>query len=147
VNGERDGETGSEDERTERGARGPGVGVVERTVSSVSTASTGSSLVVRLDYADSIAGFDALGERGKPAEDVAREVVEAATSFHEGGAAVDAHTADQLVVFLALCGGRVRIPRVTDHVESSLGLVGSFGFEVGVDRTPEGPVLVGDGTD
>lgn len=122
-----------------------GATVVERRASYVDAESPGSALVVRADYGNTAAGFDALGERGKPAEDVAREAVDAATGFHDGNAAVDEHLADQVLVLLGLGGGRVRIPAVTDHVESSLDLVGRFGLDVTVERDGEadGPLLVG----
>jgi RNA 3'-terminal phosphate cyclase (ATP) len=38
--------------------------------------------------------------------------------------------ADQLVVFLALAGGEVTIPEVTDHVRTVVDLVSEFGFSV-----------------
>lgn len=125
------------------GLREAGLDPVERTVAYAETDSPGSALAVRADYGSAIAGFDALGERGKPAEDVAAEAVAAAREFADGTAAVDGHMADQLVVFLALVGGRVRVPRVTDHVETSIELLRRFGFEVSLDRSADGPVLVG----
>ncbi|UPV76558.1 RNA 3'-terminal phosphate cyclase (plasmid) [Halorussus limi] len=126
------------------------ISVVERTLSSVETASPGSALAVVLDYERTTAGFDALGERGKSAEAVGRKAAERALAFLEsdgdrsGGktsvrsaeptaAAVDSHTGDQLVVFLALAGGKVAIPEVTDHVRTCVDLVTEFGFEVGID--------------
>ncbi len=118
-----------------------GVDVIERSVTYAATDSPGTALVVRLDFERSVAGFDALGEPGKPAESVAADAVEAALSFREGPGAVDAHLADQLLVPLALAGGEVAIPRVTDHVETSLDLLRAFGYDV--DRRPgtDGTVL------
>ncbi|WP_132058719.1 RNA 3'-terminal phosphate cyclase [Halorussus amylolyticus] len=153
--------------------------VVERTISTAETPSTGSTATVVLDYEETVAGFDALGERGTPAEEVGARVVDAAVSFHrrdsgpdadsssdtdsspdagDGAAApspanattsgntpaVDAHTADQLVVFLALCGGRVTVPEVTDHVRTGIDLVAEFGLDVTViEGSP--PTLVAEG--
>lgn len=104
--------------------------VTTSAVEYVESASPGSSLLLRAAYRDSVAGFGALGERGKPAETVADEAVESFLAFHRSAAAVDAHLADQLVIFLALAGGRVRAPRATDHVASSVELVEQFGFTV-----------------
>lgn len=121
--------------------------VRERVVSSVDARSTGALVVIRLDYDDALAGMAAMGEPGKPAEVVAAEAVERAGTFHEGDAAVDAHLADQLLVFLAFVGGRVRIPRVTDHVRSNPDLLRAFGFDVRVEEDPEGGVvLAGNGS-
>jgi RNA 3'-terminal phosphate cyclase (ATP) len=109
------------------------VSVTERTVSTVETLSTGSAVAVALDYEETTAGFDLLGEKGKPAEKVGAEVAEKAFEFHEGVGAVDAHTADQLVVLLALSGGQVAIPEVTAHVRTGVDLVTEFGFPVEIE--------------
>ena len=76
------------------------------------------------------AGFDALGERGTPAERVADEVVDAFESWRDGPGAVDAHLADQLVVPLALAGGVVTAPRSTSHLRTNLSLVDAFGYDL-----------------
>lgn len=107
------------------------------------TLSPGSSITVRLDYERSLAGFDALGERGKPSEEVAKEAVDGALAFADTPAAVDRHMADQLLVFLASTGGRILIPVVTDHVETSLNLLQTFGYDVSVDKSTDRPTLVG----
>ncbi|WP_246045804.1 RNA 3'-terminal phosphate cyclase [Halorussus ruber] len=112
--------------------------VTERTVSAVETLSTGSAIAVALDYEETTAGFDALGEKGKPAEEVGAEVAEKALGFHEGVGAVDAHTADQLVVLLALAGGQVAIPEVTAHVRTGVDLVNEFGFPVEIEEGESG---------
>ncbi|WP_458207457.1 RNA 3'-terminal phosphate cyclase [Haladaptatus sp. NG-SE-30] len=120
-----------------------GYSVTERRVTYAKSNSPGTSLLVRADYDDAIAGFDALGERGIPAESVAQGVVDSFLAFDDARGAVDEQMADQLLVFLALAGGRVSIPRVTDHVETSLELVSAFGYEVSLIRDPH-PVLVAD---
>lgn len=119
-----------------------GVTVAEPAVEYVDSASDGSSLLLRAVYAGSVAGFDALGERGKPSETVADEAVDRFLGFHRGEAVVDEHLADQLLVFLALAGGRLRAPRVTDHVASSLALVERFGFDLALEERADGTVVV-----
>lgn len=115
--------------------------VVEEVVATAETHSAGSALTVVLDYEETYAGFDALGEPGKPAEKVADEAIERALSFHDGDAVVDRHLADQLLVFLALAGGELAIPALTDHVTSSLDLLSVFGLDVSVDTTADSPIL------
>ncbi|WP_243700501.1 RNA 3'-terminal phosphate cyclase [Halorussus pelagicus] len=134
------------------------ISVTERTVSSVESASPGSALAVVLNYEETTAGFDALGEQGKAAERVGNEAAERALAFLERGAdragcaasgavdsvdspaeagatpAVDSHTADQLVVFLALAGGQIAIPEVTNHVETCVALVNEFGYSVAIEE-------------
>jgi len=120
------------------------VEVTERATRYVSADSTGTVALVVLAYGNGVIGADALGEPGKPAEDVANEAVDAALSDHETGAAVDEHLADQLIPWLATVGGEVRIPRVTDHVETHVDLFDAFGFDVRIERTDDGPVLLGE---
>lgn len=113
---------------------------VERTIRYASADSPGSAVSIVLEYERSVAGFDALGERGKPAESVADDAVDAAIEFDDPSGddgdppAVDRHTADQLMVFLALAGGSVAIPTVTDHVASNRELLASFGFELSIEN-------------
>ena len=85
-----------------------------------------------------LVGFDALGERGRTSEDVAADAVRRFTDFHAGDAPVDAHMADQLMVFLALAGGTVRIPTVTDHVRTNLDVVAAFGSDMTLTRRADG---------
>ncbi len=49
--------------------------------------------------------FTAFGERGRPAEEVARSAVESAKAWIETCVPVDEHLADQLLIPLALAGG------------------------------------------
>jgi len=92
------------------------------------TDSTGSALLLELVYAESRLGFDTLGESGKSAESVAKD-------------AVDRKMADQLLIFLALAGGAMRVPALTAHAESNLSLLDSFGFDIRVERTESEPLL------
>ncbi|OIB58314.1 RNA 3'-terminal phosphate cyclase [Natrialba sp. SSL1] len=112
--------------------------VVERIETTAASACPGSAIVLRLESEDGVpvAGCSALGERGVPAERVGEDAADAANQFADSEAAVDRHLADQILVFLALAGGRVRVPAVTDHVDSSCDLLESFG--VPVERVGEG---------
>ncbi|AGB30634.1 RNA 3''-phosphate cyclase [Natrinema pellirubrum DSM 15624] len=106
----------------------------------VDSPSPGSALVIRVDHGTGIAGFSALGERGKPAERVGEDAADDANRFLAGAAPVDRHMADQLLGFLALAGGRLRIPSVTDHVETRCELLEAFGAEI--DREGDGETAV-----
>ncbi|SIR58394.1 RNA 3'-terminal phosphate cyclase (ATP) [Haladaptatus litoreus] len=122
--------------------------VLERRTTYAKSDSTGSSLLVRAEYSEmdenyTVAGFDGLGERGVPAEDIAKRVVGAFSAFHDGRGVVDEHMADQLVIFLALAGGRVTIPKITPHIETSLELLAAFGYDVSLVREPN-PMLIGE---
>jgi RNA 3'-terminal phosphate cyclase (ATP) len=118
-----------------------GLEPVRQQVTDVETASPGSSIVIALDGPGLAAGFDAYGERGTPAEDVADAAIADMQVFRQRGGAVDVHLADQLLVFLALGGGRIAIPQITDHVRTCLTVLDAFGYdlEVNADRSP--PVI------
>jgi RNA 3'-terminal phosphate cyclase (ATP) len=124
----------------------PGV-PVESTVEYAESTSPGSAVLLRVEYEGSLAGFDALGERGRPAEEVGETPVEAFAEFHAGdtGAAVDAHTADQLVLPLAVAGGTAVIPRVTDHVATNVDLLEAFGADVRIEEADGPPRIVSEG--
>ncbi|MDH7485800.1 MAG: RNA 3'-terminal phosphate cyclase [Anaerolineae bacterium] len=74
------------------------------------------------------AGFSGFGRQGKPAEAVADEAVEAFLAYHQSGAPVDPHLADQLILPLALSGGAAifRTSEVTRHLLTSVWVVGQF---------------------
>lgn len=112
--------------------------VAQAEATYVDSASTGTSVLLVARYADAIAGFDALGERGKPAEVVGAEAAEAFLAFHAGPGAVDRNLADQLLVPLALGGGEVWIPAVTDHVRTNVEVIERFGIAIQEADHPDG---------
>ncbi len=74
------------------------------------------------------AGFDTLGARGKPAEKVADEAVDAYLTFRRGGAAVDPHLADQIVLYLAQAQGPSAMitSEITSHLLTNLWVIEQF---------------------
>ena len=74
------------------------------------------------------AGFAALGSRGKPAERVADEAVEAYLAFRASGAAVDRHLSDQMLIYLALAKGpsRFTTEAVTSHLLTNIWVIEQF---------------------
>lgn len=90
----------------------------------------GAGIFLTAIYEGGRAGFDAIGERGKPSEQVAEEAVAALLAFHRSGAAVDAHLGDQLVLSAALAGGvsRYSVERITRHLTTNAWVVKSFGL-------------------
>ena len=87
------------------------------------------------------ATFVGLGERGKPSEAVADEAVDQLLAFEAvGGAAVDPHSADQILLPLAFAPGRSEfsVSEVTEHLRTNVNTIAAF-----LDRTitveePEG---------
>jgi RNA 3'-terminal phosphate cyclase (ATP) len=93
----------------------------------------GSVLAVVVDTAPVPALFFGLGARDKPAERVADECVDQVLSYlHAAPAAVDAHSADQLILPLALAEGpsEFTAAEVTQHLTTNIAIVQRF-----VERT------------
>ncbi|MFC7073991.1 RNA 3'-terminal phosphate cyclase [Halovenus rubra] len=109
-----------------------GIDILDKEILSTAADSTGSALTIELRYENSRAGFAALGEPETSAGSVATEAVSNAVAFNEGSAAVDRYLGDQLLVFLALGGGELTVPEQTAHIETSLALLETFGFDLSV---------------
>lgn len=89
----------------------------------------GTCVVIAATYENGWGGAGALGEKGKPAEKVADEAVDAFLAFHESGAALDPNLADQVIVPLAARGvqrWQFSTPRVTNHLRTVIWLVQQF---------------------
>ena len=89
----------------------------------------GSMLLLVAAYAGGgRACFAALGARGKRAEAVADEACDALLAFESTRGAVDAHTADQLLLPLALAGGpsEFPVPAVTSHLATNADIIHRF---------------------
>lgn len=78
----------------------------------------GASFWLSAEYEHGVAGFSALGAKGKPAEAVARDACTAFMKFHRGQAPVDCHLADQLLLPLALAQGEscLQVAAITRHL-------------------------------
>ena len=73
-----------------------------------------------------ILGADALGERGKKAEIVGKEAAENLIKEIESNAPVDNHTADNIIPFLALFGGKIKVSTITKHCRTNMWVCEQF---------------------
>jgi len=67
-----------------------------------------------------LVGADALGEKGKPAEEVGHEAARRLLETLHTEAAVDVHLADNLIPLLAIAGGTIKTARITDHIRANV---------------------------
>ncbi|MBI4525575.1 MAG: RNA 3'-phosphate cyclase [Deltaproteobacteria bacterium] len=83
-----------------------------------------------------IIGADRPGAFRRSSEAIGNFVAETLLSNLAAGATVDAHAADQLVLFAALASGisRYRVPSDTEHLKSNLWLAEQFGAKARYDR-------------
>ena len=106
-----------------------GVGLSgEITPRRVSGVGPGAYTFLAGEYGRSVAGFTALGERGKPSERVADEACQAFLAFHRQDAPVDRHLGDQLLLPAALAPGasRYRVERITRHLLTNAYVIRRF---------------------
>ena len=120
--------------------RGEKVATEKRSISTqeagttVGSDSEGAAVLKKIEYAKSIAGFDNVGEDIQEAE----KGLEIAESSSSGVAPVDTYMGDQLMVFLALVGGRYLAPELTPHIETNISVIRKFGKEVLFEERKEG---------
>ncbi|BAY47963.1 RNA 3'-terminal phosphate cyclase [Scytonema sp. HK-05] len=90
----------------------------------------GAGLFLTAEYENSLAGFGALGRIGLPADKVADMACEELLKFHETGAPVDEHLADQLLLPAALASTRseYRVPEVSTHLTTNAWVIEQFGL-------------------
>jgi RNA 3'-terminal phosphate cyclase (ATP) len=94
----------------------------------VASLSPGAGIFLVAEYEGGRAGFSALGEKGKPSEQVAQEAVDDLLSFHYSGALLDVHLADQLILPLALAGQPLALTTegVSKHTLTNIWVVEQF---------------------
>jgi RNA 3'-terminal phosphate cyclase (ATP) len=101
------------------------------------TRSSGSSVFVRADFEHSLAGFSAIGEKGKPAEEVGQEAAKAFGAFLRSPGAIDEYLGDQILVPAALLAAqrlgasRPGVTRftpavITQHLRTNATVLQSF---------------------
>lgn len=73
-------------------------------------------------------GSDRAGRPGRSSESIGSYVARSFVEDVKSGAAVDKYLADQLIIYASLAEGitRYSVPRITEHVETNLWLVGDF---------------------
>lgn len=105
---------------------------------SVSGPCPGAVLTLAAEYEGTVLGWNALGERGVPAEKVGHEAAACLSRVMDSGGTLDPRTADQLVTYMALVGDSCfSVGRLSGHLTSQMALIPKFlpvRFEVG--RSP-----------
>ncbi|MDM9382430.1 RNA 3'-terminal phosphate cyclase [Chlorogloeopsis sp. ULAP01] len=91
---------------------------------------SGAGLFLTAEYENSLAGFSALGRVGLPAEKVAQIACEELLEFHQSGAVIDEHLADQLLLPAALAANqsKYRVAKVSMHLTTNAWVIEKFGL-------------------
>lgn len=111
------------------------------------SAGQGTLLFLVAEYENIVAGFTSLGARGKRAEKVAEEACQEFLAYHESGACLDKHLADQLILPLALAKGQSSLTtsKISQHLLTNVWVVERFldvRFEVEGEEGCPGKVMV-----
>lgn len=107
----------------------------------VHAACPGAGLFLTAEYANLTCGFGAIGEIGKPAEQVAEEAAGELLVHHACGAALDRHLSDQILLPLCFANGpsRFSTAAITRHLETNAWVIECFGLaRVETERTASG---------
>ena len=97
----------------------------------------GNAVVLEIQTEQVIAIFTGFGERGRPAEEVAKEAVDAAKVWLDAGVPVDEYLADQLLLPIALAGsGSFRTTKPSPHTTTDAGIIRRF-IQVRIDMQQE----------
>ncbi len=98
----------------------------EKEVKYVDSYSVGSSVTGIAYLEDSRMGSCVLGERGKKAEIVGREAAEELKKEIESDAVLDNHMGDQIIPYLGIVGGKIKVSEITNHLKSNIWAVEKF---------------------
>jgi len=101
-------------------------GPIQPVVAHVPSLSPGSIITAVADYTQTRLGVDVLGERGKSAEQVGQDAADALTAEMSARSTVDRHTADQLMLWVALFGGRYAFAERTGHITTNAWVIEHF---------------------
>ncbi len=114
------------------------VGVDIDTVS-VSSPGTGTFVFLKTEGAACLAGFSAIGVRGKRAEVVGTEAAAELLEYYHRQGCVDPHLADQLVLYLSLAEGTSSFvtTELTRHLVTNLSVIKQF---LGIDCKVKGEI-------
>lgn len=95
--------------------------------------SPGSLVFARAVYENTVLGATALGERGKPAEQVGKSCAAELAEELRGDGTLDVHMSDQALIYLAVLGGTLRTREITLHTRTNAQVLGEFGYGIGFD--------------
>jgi RNA 3'-phosphate cyclase len=94
----------------------------------VETLSPGVFALLCAEYENTVIGADMVGELGLRSEVIGERV--AGILMGRMGYAMDEHAADNIIPFLCLAGGEIKIPAETEHIKTNLETCRHFGIDI-----------------
>jgi RNA 3'-terminal phosphate cyclase (ATP) len=113
----------------------------ERRVRYRTADSSGAVCCLVAQFEQSIAGFDAVGQPDRSSEAVGTNVLHAFETFRDTEAAVDEHTADQVMIPLTVAGGAVAIDQVSCHITTNTPVIQMFGGDLHIEAGDDVRIL------
>jgi len=101
-------------------------GVDEERIDTPSARGAGNALLIELQFEQVTEVISEIGEKGRPAEDVAQAAAQTARMYLEAGVPVGPHLADQLLLPLVQGGGRFRTGTLTPHTHTNAAVISQF---------------------
>jgi RNA 3'-phosphate cyclase len=92
----------------------------------VDTLSTGSSIHAHNHYENCKIGAEALGERGKKAEEVGSECAKKLKKEIGYDSTLDTHMLDQIIPYTAMLGGKFKFGEITSHAKTNMWVTEKF---------------------
>jgi RNA 3'-terminal phosphate cyclase (ATP) len=111
----------------------------------IPTPGQGTFVFLKSEFENSVAGFTSLGQRGRLAEAVGEDAALEFLHYYATGSALDPHMADQIILYLVLCGGESALTTscITQHLITNLRVIGMFhDYRYSVDGEPGSPGTV-----
>ena len=101
---------------------------VDMEIIDAPTPGQGTFVFMKSESESSVAGFTAIGERGKRAEMVGEEAAIEFLNYYSSNAALDSHFPDQMVLYLSLCNNESVFTTscATQHLLTNLWAIGLF---------------------
>jgi len=106
-------------------------------VENVKALNPGSFIFLKAQFQNVLAGFSALGEKGKPAEKVGEEVVKQFIDYYQSGKCLDPYLADQVILYLAVSKQpfAFTVSKITNHLLTHIWLLEQFlGIKIKIDQ-------------
>ena len=108
-------------------------------------AGPGAALALTADHGGVPGTFVGLGKLGKPAEVVADEAIDDLLAYEAAAGVLDAHSADQILLPLALADGpsSYTVAEVTEHLRTNVATIAAFlDRPIRIEEPPDAPARV-----
>ncbi len=92
----------------------------------VDSLSTGSGLLLKAEFDNTILGYDIVGEKGKQSEKIGEEAAVGMLRHLLAKVCVDNFMFDQILPFLAIAKGEVRFLDMTEHARTNIEIIKKF---------------------